>query len=397
MERLLTVAQRARRRQGQLVALSAIVVVTALGVMATRASKVDVPSFGSLVVGLVAAAVWGVRRGLEARHYIEVDPVDRIWVATENGTRGAEQPMQSIAPLRVCTSLASTFGIADGPHGAGVTNPRSVSLRGRGRYFVHPNDRPDLSFFGFRTAAQANTTLEALARRWDVASQRYGGAVRTATQTSVPLYQRLAGDANAARVLVANATWGFTVRPLSPGYRFTFTHPSKGAWLSPLLALAMAVVILAAMLRLGVIGEALDAEATLGSRLILGAFALMLLVMLLNALVGILHAWPGTLLITPKGVFIGRSHMTFAEIEDVSCVAGVQFQADHRTMTLPASWFPPAAGPMLSHEITRAILATAPYAEHSQTPISNGPHTSRISSTRGGGDAPTTAPPRQPR
>jgi hypothetical protein len=59
--------------------------------------------------------------------------------------------------------------------------------------------------------------------------------------------------------------------------------------------------------------------------------------------------------------------MAFDEIEEVTSTAGVQFLADGRTMTLPDTWFPSAATPMLAHEITRAILATAPYAEHAKT------------------------------
>lgn len=359
--------QRARRRQGRLVAAAGILAVTALGVMATRGTVVNVPVFGLMVAAPFVAALWGIRRAFEARSYIEVDPVARIWAATEHGRRGAEQPIQSLAPLQVCTEFASVVDIEEGPQGARATTVRYVRIRARGQYFVHPGGRPDLSFLGCQTAAQANTKLEVLARRWDVASQRCGGAVRMPAQSNLPLHKRLAGDANAARELGNNPAWGFTVRPLSPGYRFTFTQPSKEAWLAPILSLGLLVIVLAEMLQFGVIADGLAAEATLGSRLILGACAFVLLVILANAWLGVLRAWPGTLLVTPKGVSIDRSHMAFDEIEEVTSTAGVQFLADGRTMTLPDTWFPSAATPMLAHEITRAILATAPYAEHAKT------------------------------
>ena len=165
----------------------------------------------------------------------------------------------------------------------------------------------------------------------------------------------------ATRELVASA-WDH-VRSLATGYFLTFRASVVGRVAGYCWRWSASS---AATLRLGVIRGGSTRGRWFAS--VLGAVALMLLMILLNALMGILRAWPGTLLITPKGVFIGRSHMTFAEIEEVSCVSGVQFQADHRTMTLPSTWFPAAAAPMLAHEITRAILATAPYAEHAKTP-----------------------------
>ncbi len=354
MKRYFTAVQRSRRLRGRLVGVPAFVALTVMVVLVTTGGRTNVPLFVLVVVApLATAVVWGARRGLEARDYFEVDLVARRWFATKNGVREPEQLLESIAPLQVCPDCAdpSLEVLAD-------------------QYFVHPHGRTDLSFLGFRSAAKANAALEDLARRWNVASERYLGTVRTAAQTNVPLHVRLARDANAARALVANPAWGFTVQPLSPGYRFTFTKPSQAAWWYPLLAVGMAVFVLAMTYRYDVIGTALAAEATLWSRLLLGACACVLLACVAHVRYGIFLAWPGTLLITPKGVSIhgSGSHMTFAELEEVSCVAGVQFQADHRTMTLPQTWFPFESGPMLAHEITRAILATAPYADHSKTP-----------------------------
>jgi hypothetical protein len=348
MKRYFTVAQRSRRRRGRLVAVPALVAVTTLVVIAATSGRTNMPLFGlTIVAPLVAAVVWGARRGLEARDYIEVDLVARRWVATKNGTRGPEQPLESIAPLQVCLDSAdpSLEALAD-------------------QYFVHPHRRTDLSFLGFSSAAKANAALEDLARRWNVRSERYLGTVRAPAETNVPLHVRLALDANAARELVANPAWGFTVQPLSPGYRFTFTKPSRAAWWYPLLAVGMAVFVLAMTYRYDVIVTALAAEATLSSRLLLGACACVLLACVAHVRYGLFLAWPGTLLITPEGVSIrgSGSHMTFAELEEIACTSGVQFLADGRTMTLPQTWFPADAAPVLAHEITRAILATAPYA-----------------------------------
>jgi len=60
--------------------------------------------------------------------------------------------------------------------------------------------------------------------------------------------------------------------------------------------------------------------------------------------------------------------MTFAELEAIVPMWGIQFVADGRTMTLPQTWFPFDSGPMLAHEITRAILETAPYADRPAPP-----------------------------
>jgi hypothetical protein len=348
MKRYFTVVQRSRRRRGQLVAVPALVAVTTLVVIAATSGRTNVPLFGlTIVAPLVTAVVWGTRRGLEARDYFEVDLAARRWVATTNGVREPEQPLDSMAPLEV--SLDSG-------------DPRLEALAAA--FFIHPHGRPDLSFLGFGSPGKANAALESLARRWNVASERYLGTVRTPAQTNVPLHERLAGDANAARAIIISPNWGFTVQPLSPGYRFTFAMPSPTAWLYPFLAGGMAVVVVVMTYRYGVIAAALAAEATLWSRLLLGGCAFLLLACLAHVRYGIFLAWPGSLMITPKGVSIrgSGSSMTFAELEEIACIAGIQFLADGRTLTLPQTWFPVSAAPMLAHEITRAILATAPYA-----------------------------------
>jgi hypothetical protein len=55
--------------------------------------------------------------------------------------------------------------------------------------------------------------------------------------------------------------------------------------------------------------------------------------------------------------------MAFAELEEITCGSGLPFQADVRGMTVPQTWCPFEAGPMLKHEITRAIPETARYAD----------------------------------
>ncbi len=353
MTRYYTVVQRARRLRGRLVAAPALVALIVMVALATTSGKTNVPAFLLVIVApLATAVVWGARRGLEARDYIEVDLVARRWVATTDGVREPEQPLESLAPLQVRLDW---------------TNPKLKSSNDE--YFIHPDGRPVLAFLGFGTPAEANAALEDLARQWNVPSQRYLGAVRTATQTDLPLHQRLAGDAYAARAIIVQPAWGFTVQPLSPGYRFTFTKPSQLAWWYPILSSSLAVLVVVMTYRYGVIGVALAADGTLWWRLLLGGCASVCLACLAHARYGIFLAWPGSLVITPKGVSIrgSGSSMTFAELEEIVCRSGIQFLADGRTMTLPQTWFPIAAAPMLAHEITRAILATAPYAERSNT------------------------------
>jgi hypothetical protein len=351
MQRYYTAVQGARRRKGRLIAIPALVALVAMGVVVSRAGRTNWPLFiASFVVPLTTAVVWGTRRALEARDYFEVDLAARRWVACKDGIREAEQPLESIAPLQVCLDW----------------DDRKLTALAK-EYFIHPNHRVDLAFLGFARASQANTALEGLALRWQVDSTRYLGDARKPGQINLPLHERLAGDANAVRALAIVPAWGFTMQPLSPGYRFTFTRPSPTSWLQLAILAGWAVLGAVVVYHFDLIGLA-RAAGPVWSRVALGVGALVVLGWLANVRYGIFLAWPGSLVITPTGISIrgSGSSMTFAELEEITSNGGLAFIADGRTMTLPRTWFPSDAGPMLRHEVIRAILETAPYAKPSK-------------------------------
>jgi len=214
MQRYYTAVQRSRRFRGRLVAMPAFVGLTALVAIVTTSGRTNWPLFLlAIVAPLVTAVAWGARRGLEARDYFEVDLVARRWVACKDGIREPEQPLETVAPLQVCLDW---------------DDAKLTALRDE--YFIHPNGRVDLAFLGFARGSQANRALEGLAVRWQVESKRYLGDARKPGQINLPLHERLATDASAARALAISPAWGFTMQPLSPGYRFTFSHPSRTSW-----------------------------------------------------------------------------------------------------------------------------------------------------------------------
>ena len=355
-KRYFTLAQQARRRIGRLVAIYAALVIAGIAISAAQASYVDVPAVAAVVVVFLVAGLWGARRAFEARDFLEVDPLARVCTLTEKGVRGQELPLDLLAPLTVSLRTGIDWNVV-----ALAPRPGSLAARRRRpqpRYQIHTAHRPDLALFEFRSALSARRKLESLAGAWQISAKHWGGEVRRAGELDQPLHVRLSGDADAARQVVLNPSWGITVRQLSPGAEFTFGQPSSSRFVEPVAYAALAVVPIVMLYQMGLIGPPADNA----DRIFQGVGGLAVGGLLVMAAVSAFQARVRPLQITRDGVTLGTRTMPFDEIEEITWVLNIDLQGNRRVIRVPGSWFAAEAGPILVHEIKRAIVMSAPFA-----------------------------------
>src|SRR5688572_27500211 len=175
--------------------------------------RVTVTTIVFIVIPAALAAL-GARLAFRRHVVIEVDLEQRRYAVIRKGKPAASGALDDLGPLVVSQRTRVS----------GTGNNRRTVVE----YVVNPSAHSKIDLYVLLTPGQARRKAEALARAWHLPCRSLGGAVRSAKDLDVPLYERLRNDRQAAAATALRPEWGVRIEPASRGHAIVSTHRSWG-------------------------------------------------------------------------------------------------------------------------------------------------------------------------
>jgi hypothetical protein len=303
----------------------------------------------AVLAGLFAL---GYRLAFKIRDLFEIDVQERTCSVIREGSPAGSGPLDALGPLEVEERV------------------REVGSKGKRRtivhYVVHAAAHSAVDLYVEKTAGKARGRMEALAQAWRLPCRSLGGTVRGPDELNVPLHDRLREDREARTPAALRPEWGVRVEPLSLGYAMRSTHRSWTPLARSAVAVGTGVLIFTQVSSMGIVSSARHEEDLL-ARALLGLFGVVALVILWVVAQGVRDTFfPGTVLVTDRGVSYRFSRMPFREIEEITAHFPVEVVADRRSLALGNTFCPPAATGAVAHELQRLIIEVAETYPHAR-------------------------------
>jgi hypothetical protein len=294
----------------------------------------------------------GYRLAFRVQDLFEIDVQQRTCSVIRGGSRAGSTPLDALGPLEVERRV------------------REVGTEGKRRtiteYVVHAAAHSTVDLYVETTAGKARRRMEALAQAWRLPCRSLGGAVRGPDELDVPLHDRLRDDRAARTPAELRPEWGVRIEPLSLGYAMRSRHRSWRPLGTSAAAVFTGVLIVYQLSSAGVLASALRDE-DLFARVLVGLFGVVALVMLGLVAQGVRDTFfPGTVLVTDRGVRYRFSRMPFREIEEITSHFPVEVVGDRRSLALGTTFCPPAATDAVAHELQRLIIEVAEANPHAR-------------------------------
>jgi hypothetical protein len=301
----------------------------------------------SILAGLFAL---GYRLALKVRDLLEIDVAQRLYLLTRDFSPAGSGPLDELGPLQVEKRTRRV-----GDRGSTIT-----------QYVVHGQAHAAVDLYVETTAGKARRRMEELAKAWRLPSRSLGGGVRGPDELDVPLHDRLRDDRKAREPVELRPEWGVTIEPLSLGWAIRSRHR---AWTPFAISLAMAAGVGFFISRLAatdIFSSVLRRDDPF-ARVLLGIFGLVGLLVLWLVLQGVRDTFfPGTVLVTDRGVRYRFSRMSLREIEEVTTQFPIELVGDRRSLALGATFCPAVATDAVAHELQRLIIEVAETYPHAR-------------------------------
>jgi hypothetical protein len=346
VQRFLTDVERTRRNAGWVLLALAGFVTAALAYGSFVSGRVTVTTivFIAVFAGLSALAA---RLAFRRDVVIEIDLDQRRYTVIRRGKPAAAGALDDLGPLVVSERIRTS--------GTG-SNRRTVR-----EYPVNPSAHAKIDLYVQTSASQARRKAEALARAWGLPCRSLGGEVRAPKDLDTPLHERLRDDAEAAASRPLRPEWGVRIEPVFRGHAMISTHRAYGPLVQSAFLALLPMVVLVGAIRGGLIAPLPDSTGDLLDRVFFGLMAVVAVALIWKLAQGARDTFfPGTVHVTDRGVAYRGRRMTFADIEEITAVVPIEVVGDRRTLTLPASFCPPAAAGAVAHELQRLIVEVAP-------------------------------------
>jgi hypothetical protein len=351
IQRFRTDEERNRRGFGWTFVAAAVVLTGGLAwrdFQSGRVSATAVVLF-TLFAGLFAI---GVRLLLTTREAFDIDTDARTYSLTRDGNHKVKGPLDDLGPIEV-EFRVRLVGPSDKP-------------RERREYVVHGKAHSDVDLYVETTAGKARRRMETLAKAWRLPCRSLGGALRGPDELDVPLHDRLRDDGKARKPAPLRPEWGVTIEPLSLGYAVRSTNRS---WRPVLLSGFIAVFLgwgLFRAARTDFLTSVMHDQDPMGWVLLAG-FVVVGLVGLGLAAQGVRDTFfPGTVLVTDRGVSYRFARLPFREIEELTSAYRIEIIGDRRSLALGQTFCPVQATDAVAHEIQRLIIEVAEANPHAR-------------------------------
>jgi hypothetical protein len=316
------------------------------------------------VTGVVFFAIFGGlfflgRRLLRPRESFAIDAEQRTYAVIRKGVPAESGPLDDLGPLEVQQRVYQ--------RDPDIAHPEKSVSTPRISYAVCGAVHSDLDFYKVSSVRKARRRMEALARAWRLPSRSYGGAVRGPDELDVPLHERLRNDPESRKETALPPGMGVHIEPLSLGYAMKST---RRVWTPLLYAGGLVAILLFSALRRG--PSAILAQwreiSELQRQVVLPVAALL-------ALGALWLLWnvvrdtffPGTVLVTDRGVSYRGSRMSFAEIEEIVTAARIELIGDRKSLLLGETFCAPADASAVAHELQRLIIEVAEAYPHARS------------------------------
>ena len=303
----------------------------------------------ALLGGLFAV---GYRLVFRVRYLFEIDVRERTYALRWDGKPAGSGPLDALGPL----------GIERRTRRVGSEGKQKTIVE----YVVVTAAQRAAELHCEKTAGKARRRMEALAQAWRLPSRSLGGAVRGPDELNVPLHDRLRSDPAARKPAALDQSWGLTIEPLSLGHAIRSRRRSWGPLITSVAGLWCVWIVSRSATSSGIVASLRDPEDLLG-HIFAGLFAIMVIALVWMFVRGIRDAFfPGTVLVTDRGVSYRFSRMSFREIEEITSDSPVEIVGDRRSIRLGDTFCPNEASGAVAHEIQRLILEVTEANPHAR-------------------------------